>query len=484
MFLMTLRGFAPALLVSSFLMAAGCGGGSGGGSSRGPVVDQSDNTPSPGPVPGTASCPAVFEKAGVPVQWNFTTLAAQNVNAGGGSVTLEYVLANAGETNSYFLYIPSTDPLAPVIILNEAYNGIDWTGEGVDAQFAALGPGKHPDSFAPAYNGQDLVRYSPETSAPDGGSLRASVNLWLESGFAVIKTYGRFYAGGALANDVSDAVAPWYFIADRASTFAGRQLFTTGGSWGGLMALYGAAAAPDSVVPTAVAVTSAPVDLKAVRNYAMQLPSDVPAASEEVNAFFSPYIRRIDASISRAGTSSSAPFDTTTLCSCLPDKVLAAHDDIDTIVPVAQTEQLQASCAGRVQPIFWRRSAQAAVQTAGLSHGDFGGRSAVTDVGTLVGAWIIDQADVEPTVIPVDPDSFSGFLMTVSDARNRGENTDYAIAALRPLLSGKVWLQSTLGSTQPQTGADFLAGLLNTLFGLQTTAESVEEALTANTLPF
>lgn len=470
-----------ALAILSSIMLASCGGG-GGGSNERPITASGDPET---PEPVAQSCPATFEAAGVPTQWSFTTLSEQRVSNGdSGFRTLEYVRASADQTNSYFLYFPSADPLAPVIILNEPYDGISWTDEGVDASFATLGPGRHPDKFAPAYNGQDLVRYTPETSAPDGGSLRASVSLWLESGFAIIKTYGRFYAGGTLANDVSDAVAPWYFIAARPETFAGRQVFSTGGSWGGMMALYGAAAAPEVIQPTAIAVTSPPSDLPAVRGYASELESAEPTMREEIQAFFSPYVRRINASIAVGSQEVSSAFSAETLCRCLPDRVLVAHDDADTIVPVAQTEQLQAACPEQVQPIFWKRTSPPSVEAAGLSHGDFGGRSSAPDVSTLLSAWMLSQAEVGPVVVKVDPESFHGFLSTVAAARSRGEDVSYAVAALKPLIAENIRLRASDGSSEIQTGAAFLATLLEVRFGLEITAESVSSALTADQLPF
>lgn len=473
------------VLAAVSLAACGGSGGGGGGGGSDPLAIETPvagpQTPAEPTDPETAAqCAASFQAAGVPTSWSFEPLALQSVSLEGGVRDIEYVRGTGGQSSSYLLYIPSSDPAAPIMVINEPYDGINWTDESVDQIFADLGAGKHPDRYGPAWNGTDTVSYKPETTSPEGGSLRASIDLWIRNGFAVIKTYGRFYAGGSLANDVADAAAPWYFMASRAAEFEGRQRFSRGGSWGGMMALYGAAVAPAGFRATGIAVTSPPVLLQAVRDYALTAGSSDPAVSAAASAYFSSFIRRIEAT---NGADADTPFNAATLCGCLPSEVIIGHDDNDTIVPVEQTETLAGACPGKIDAVYWRRPDTATISTSGISHGKFGGSSGFPGVRTLTAARIFALVD-SPAVVPADPSSIAIFLRTVSQARAGGEDIGYAVTALKPLLATNIRIQSMTGSDTSQTGADFLAEVVNATFSSGITAAAVAEALLADRLPF
>jgi dienelactone hydrolase len=156
---------------------------------------------------------------------------------------------------SYLLYLPVAREGAPMVVVTQPYAGIDWTGEDVDARWAAHGPGAHPDDEAPAYDGDDVIAYEPQS--PQQAAEASAV--WLANQVAVVHAYGRFYAGGSIEDDALDAAAPYHFARTRGELDA-THLGAWGGSWGAFMAMFGAARAPKDAAPVAVGALWGPSD--------------------------------------------------------------------------------------------------------------------------------------------------------------------------------------------------------------------------------
>lgn len=244
---------------------------------------------------------------------------------------------------------PSGAP-APVLIQTQPYEGIDWTGEEVDQRWARLGPGLHPDADGPNY---DPARSSPITYAPMAPAKGVEDSgLWRLHGFGVLFLYGRFYAGGDVDDDIQDMTAGFEFLAEREDVDR-RRLGITGGSWGGFLALYGAAYARPELRP-AVGVALYPIsDFEVERRFVTEvLPGRYQdAASRDAAAtFFEPYLRRIDATTARRGGFQG--LRAADLLERIDAPFLLVHEDWDTLVSFEQSTHLASQAPAHFLP-FW-----------------------------------------------------------------------------------------------------------------------------------
>jgi hypothetical protein len=147
-----------------------------------------------------------------PAEWSFEILETRTVTALEMPREAHLVRASRPDgARSYLLYLPVARAGAPMVVFTQPYAGIDWTGEDLDARWAARGPGTHPDDEAPGYDGDDLIAYEPQSPQQ---ATDASI-VWLANQVAVVHAYGRFYAGGSIEDDALDAAAPYHFARTR-----------------------------------------------------------------------------------------------------------------------------------------------------------------------------------------------------------------------------------------------------------------------------
>ncbi|HET9989528.1 MAG TPA: hypothetical protein VFQ65_13445, partial [Kofleriaceae bacterium] len=115
--------------------------------------------------------------------------------------------------HTYVEYIPSdTAGARPAMVMTEPYVGIDWTGEVLDARWAASAPqadGMFLDVDGPGFTGSEEISYVHETPA----QLAVDNNLELLDGFAVVMVFGRYYAGGTIREYAADMAAGMWFVA-------------------------------------------------------------------------------------------------------------------------------------------------------------------------------------------------------------------------------------------------------------------------------
>src|SRR5688572_10221004 len=71
--------------------------------------------------------------------WSFETIETRTAPLLGATVTIDLVRAHRPDgATSYLAYEHATLPSAGVVVMTQPYSGIDWTGEDVDARWAAL----------------------------------------------------------------------------------------------------------------------------------------------------------------------------------------------------------------------------------------------------------------------------------------------------------------------------------------------------------
>ncbi|WP_236517170.1 alpha/beta hydrolase family protein [Sandaracinus amylolyticus] len=411
--------------------------------------------------------------------WSFETIETRTITA--AEVTREVELVRATRPDgaaSYLLYVPAAMPGAPLVVMTEPYAGIRWTGEDVDARWAALGEGLHPDVDAPGYDGDDVTAYQEQTvqQAVDGSIA------WLANGFAVVHAYARFYAGGSLEDDVLDSAAPYHFALARAGDgdFDVARIGAFGGSWGGMMALYGASRAPEGAAPIAVVALAPPSDFADLWAYTDTLPSVFPQP-DAARAFFSPYRRRIAAATEGAPNEGDfTPYRAAALCAGLRGRALAPHDEWDVLVPFAQTETLEATCGDRIEPLVWhRQGATIDYASVGLDHGPLTREPGFASWSTFSITWLATELAGEsaPLVLTIGASAgLQAFLGTLRDEQLAGGDPVEALPRLRELAAPRVQaFDLDRGAFVP--GAELLAGAVNAVYGTTHDATSLRAAL-------
>lgn len=399
-----------------------------------------------------------------PREVSFEILDEQMGTVFGVSRRLELIRVNRADgERTYLIYVHGQVEPAPLVIVNQPYAGIDWTGEEVDTRWAALGDGPHPDVDAPDYDGDDQTTYTAQTTqaaAEDAG-------IWLINGAAVIEVYGRYYAGGDLLDDARDAAMAYAFAASRESELRLDRIGSYGASWGGMMALFGAALS-EGAHPLVVSAVAPPSDfLDLYQHTDVDLPASFPNPAQ-AEAFFSPYWRRAAPAIGHPPSASdprALAFTAAGLCDALPDRVRVLHDDWDLLVPARQTESLVAACGSKISPVFWRRPGLP-YETLPLDHGPFNSepmaQSSITFASLHLLHAILDPA--APRLTIGHGPALEQFLTLVRDAREGGEDVTFALAPLRDVAHPQVQLFDP-GADAFVDGATLLAVPFNAVFG-------------------
>lgn len=278
-----------------------------------------------------------------------TVLTASTTQAGVHFQLLRLVQPGKAPTYAQW-FPPPPGTAAPVVVQTQPYDGIDWTPEAVDARWAARGAGLYPDEDGPDY---DPARsYSIVYTPLPPARLVADSGLWRFHGFGALYLFGRFYAGGDVANDIDDMVTGLSFLQHTPDVDLAR-VGIIGGSWGGFLALYGAAYAHPGVQPK-VGVALYPVsDFQAERAFVTEV---LPTRYTEANSraasatFFEPYLRRIDATTADRGgfVGLTAP----ELVARIRGDFLLIHEDWDTLVDFEQSRRLVALAPDHFRPLW------------------------------------------------------------------------------------------------------------------------------------
>lgn len=414
--------------------------------------------------------------AGRSGEWSFEVIATRTVTILDMPREAQLIRAHRPDGGrSYLIYLPAPRASAPMVVMTQPYAGIDWTGEDVDARWAALGPGLHPDDDAPDYDGDDVIAYEPQTPQ----QAAESATVWVANGLAVLHAYGRFYTGGTIEDDVLDSAAPYHFAATRPDELDLDHMGAWGGSWGGFMALFGASAAPDGAEPRAVAALWGPSDFSALWAYTDRIAIDYPTPSQ-AEAFFSTYRRRIAAATGGpAPQPGFAPFDRTSLCAGFGanTEVLSLHDDWDTLIPVEQTRTLVDACPN-VEPIYWHRQSPIDYANVMLDHGvSFREEPEIPMVFTLSYVYALTRLIPTGTIyLVMNEPSVVSFLGLVRAQQMAGLDASDALPRFRELADPRV-SALTPGATMFEPAADVLARAYATVYGRPFTAGSLRTEL-------
>lgn len=410
------------------------------------------------------------------------------VDAGTGTRVELLTLVASGRATTYAQWMPVQNAdggSAPVVLLTKPYDGIAWPDDALDRRWASQGAGLFPDVDGPdAGRAPPSIVYTPisvQAQSEEAGLFRLH-------GVSTLAVYGRFYAGGSIEDDVGDMVTGLEFLAQEAGVDRGR-IGIQGGSWGGFLALYGAAYAPAAATPRIGAA------LYPLSDFAQQwrfvtstLPSRLsPDAGATSATFFEPYLRRI------AATTGGAPdaggdftrFELSALATRLQTPFFLAHEDWDALVGIEQSERLARARPDLIRPLWLRHDGPpASWDNVGTSHGplmaQFGGVASFTFVwSTLLRAL----ADTQVIFVPWSDATFRQLLVHARDRTRAGTRHDELARHLIDLMDPRVYLyelpanSADAGTPRVEPGSAFVSRQVNAVWGTSSTAETVAALL-------
>lgn len=383
---------------------------------------------------------------------------------------------------TYLLYVHARDG-APLVVLNQPYDGIDWTGEEVDLRWAALGDGLHPDVDGPGDPGDDVIAYANETvetAATDSA-------IYLLNEISVVHVYGRFYAGGSLEDDIVDASAAFHFALSRAGEINVSRVGSFGGSWGGMMALFGATRAPADVNVRSVIPVSPPSDFVDLWDWISVRGPAVYPSPDDFAAFASPYRRRILAATGgldpMAAPDAWAPYQPAAICAGLRGHVLVPHDEWDVLIPFGETPALVSACPTHVSGVYWPRQGDIDYASVGLDHGPFGHEPVYPTAFTL-GVLDIVRAlrdSPAPALTIAHYAALESYLGVLRTEQMAGGDVGHATAPLEELCDPRTRYYDPSDGTIGE-GTALLSSALNVVYGTTTTPADVCAAI-ADGLP-
>lgn len=404
--------------------------------------------------------------------WSFEVIETQSATSGGGAVEVELIRAHRPEGGQTYMLYMKAGANAPLIVLAKPYVGIDWSEEPVDARWAARGIGLYDDDDAPNWNMTDQIPYQAQTI----DSAVANSGLYALQGISVIHVYGRFYAGGNLADDYLDSVAPYFFIESRAGEIDTEHIAAMGTSWGGMMTLFGVSGAPPGITPIATAAVAPPIDFTDFWQWTNEIPALV-STPIEAEKFFSPYLRRVEAATNGPpSVGDFSPYDYQSICDGLQTPVTLFQDDWDLYVPPRQLEGLVAACPSKVQPLRWHRPPPD-FATLPMSHGPFDGMGTISTSLTFPLTHILLKLlpSSKSVIVFGDKASLIGFVTMLRDDQLAGGNPSDSLFFLREVADSRIILFDS--NAQQRPGAEVLAEAFNEVYGTIYTATEIRDAL-------
>lgn len=433
------------------------------------------------PSPSTDSCLSPDDTPTDPGTVQVTQVAAGSLTTAGQTWPYQLLrLEVPGRAATYAQWFPPRKQgVSPIVVLTKPYDGIAWTGEAVDAKWATRGGGLHPDDSEP-HAGPDSspIVYTPTT--PERVASESFVYLFHD--FGVLAVFGRFYAGGDLQNDRDDMNAGMRFLAQTPNVDTTR-IGILGGSWGGYEALYAAADAPATVVPSVGVALSPLSDFAQEVDYVSRVvPSRVsdPALRTRYQQFFEPYFRRIYATTGGDPLSSGTDYTRWTaahLAATIQTPFLILHDDWDTLIPVEHTRALVSQAPHRFTPMYLQNTAAVDWNTLPPDHGPLLSTHGNVILTLSLGHLLVKLGGAEqPLYIPHAAGTVGAWLRGVRASQEQGRDVSDVVPRLLELTDPRVqMLEATQGTFQP--GAAFVAEQVNAVWGTSFTDATVRTAL-------
>jgi pimeloyl-ACP methyl ester carboxylesterase len=326
---------------------------------------------------------------------------------------------------------------ASVVVQTQPYEGIDWSGDAVDAAFAVATPRSDGLFIDNACNdADDLNRgvvYFPTAAA---SSATAAITHII-NGHGVLLVFGRYYACDSVDEEALDMRAALHFLSTRDDEMDTSRVAVTGNSWGGFLALTGAIHAPTDVVPLVVVPINPPSLLARMVD---QITSLSTRFTVQQLSFFDSYLHRIRSS------NDPSRYEMATICDGLAAKhTLLLHDNWDTLVPFSGSYDVVTECGQShdVQGLWWRRQGDIDYSAVGLDHGLLGREPGYPSVFTLSTTYLYAHLndDDHPVIAFAARGGLASFLRLVHDDQQAGGDVEHArVRVLEAMSAGALFL--------------------------------------------
>lgn len=395
--------------------------------------------------------------------WTYQLLRLPNAN--GGFTYAEWLPRSGGGTG-------------PVMVGTVPYDGIDWSGDAIDAQWASR-PNAASGYSYPDVNGPGGSMASPSITyklVSPSDELSALGFPHFLNGMSVLLIYGRFYAGGNLDSYVGDMQAGMRFLAQAPGVDATR-VGVFGASWGGFEAAYTAAYAEPGVVPAVGVPIAPPLDFSVLATHATTgLDASVPAAAlASFQTFYDPYLRRMFAATggppSQAGSDYSH-YTGAALCPRLQTALLVPQDDWDTLIPVDEARAFVQGCACQATGLWYQHlDAPPAITPShgpmvqGVPYTNDAGAQASGYPSVFTFSFAFMYARLLPAsatvLLPYGQPDMLQFLQSVRAWQQGGRDVGYVAARLIEFAQANVQAYDLTGILpSPTSGATVLAGMM------------------------
>jgi hypothetical protein len=414
-------------------------------------------------------------------------ISRQVVDGGTGNPVELLTLTFPGRETTYAQWMPVRlldGGVAPALLLTKPYDGISWPNDARDRRWASQGEGLHPDVDGPGAGATpESIVYSPLTIEAQADEAA----FYALHGISTLAVYGRFYAGGSIQNDVDDMVTGLEFLAREPGVDRSR-IGIQGGSWGGFLALYGAAFAPAAATPRIGAALYPLSDFaEEWRHVTITMPSRLsPDAGLASSRFFEPYLRRV------AATTGGGPdaggvftrFDVGALESRLRTPFFIVHEDWDALVGIDQSQRLAARRSDLIRPLWLRHdTAPTSWDTIGTSHGPLMGQFGGTASFTFVWSNLLRELAATQTIfVPWTESSFVPMLVHARDRGRSGTRHDELARELNGLLDPRIFMYrmpegADAGAPLVESGSVFVSRQVNANWGSATTSATIAQVL-------
>lgn len=382
----------------------------------------------------------------------------------------------------YAQWVPGGDGgPAPVLLLADAYDGIDWSGEAVDTRWAGDGG---------CLTGCVLPDVDGPMTGPDAGELfyqlqpapqaATSTGLYVLNGMSALIVYGRNYAGTTFFQQGQAVAAGLRFLEQRTDVDKAR-IGVIGGSLGGFDALSGASFAPAGATPKVVAALYPIGDIPQWLQYInVELPPQLGTDDRRYYfaRFLDPYQRR-----AVAGASGQLQcFSNAFFAGRISGQVLLAQDTWDMISPHASQKDLLAKLGPKGASLFYEHVLVLDRSTQPLSH-VLDQEAQFPSHTTLSLAWVLNALVTGPQVlVPYNATPMRAFFTRVRDLHRGGFSQAALVPRLVELADPRVQLYELTAMTFTP-GDVFLAAEINAVFGTNFTAAQIANQLKTNGLP-
>lgn len=406
-------------------------------------------------------------------------------------------LSSPGQRNVYieFLHAGAGTP-KPTIVITFPYDGIDWSWETIDQNWALL-----PNATTTTINTADIQAPGYNPNIPDYITYHVIEPMhlvneslyWLYSGFNVVGVYNRFYAGATFDVDAFDTAITLKYLSTHPEVNA-NSISVYGGSWGAMVGAFGVV--QSGVHVDSLVLATPLLDFPGTVNYYdTTLPTTIMSSTQKLlfANFWFPYKLRIEGVMN---STSSQLKPTTTLLSAgnlatkldaLTNHIYMYADDWDSIIPDSLTKSFAASLpASKTNAFFWGHATSLNKETMTVGH------SQTAEPLITSAQFALDEFEITSNFLGSNANVFYivndaewwSFLSHVRAQQLRGQDISGLLSIFKRIAGANVTVQDQSNATYNNiSGANFLNAVFLIIWGANIPAANVLSYLQTNGFP-